>query len=547
MRHPFERHTLVPQPRQFDGAFFCLAKATLKIFPTSCTDISYDPSPLRADIFMRQITNLGTAKPTNAFCLIYSYQAFIRMDSFMFKPTIGPIIGHVTTNHARIFIRGEHQNNATVFAAVRYRAVDSQQWSSATFARLSELRDMSEVLTLNNLNADTEYEYQAMWFSPMNPVHTVDSVAELPLQWPRESYRFRTRSAQALQPRAYIIGSCRYLRMTAGIASLPQLGDRIFASINQLIEGAQPPVSATLMTGDQIYVDDLNLIAPDREYKDILLKYRAAFSQPHIQRLMSGTSTYMMLDDHEIEDNWPANAGKSDHELYRNAMAAYELYQASHSPAHSLTTNGEVDRSKLDHYWYQFSDGDIEWFVTDSRTRRNLSADNRRILDEAQEQALLTWLVNSPARVKFVVTSVMFYPDRKRHGDDAWKAFPEQRLRLLETIRTQRIRNVVFVSGDVHGSLTARLSHSEDADFEVHTIVSSPLCNSKLLPYAKASTFILDQPLVRTAAGDYRHELTSAVVSEDNFAHVVVETDHILINYQDRDGKKLQSVRIKLR
>jgi alkaline phosphatase D len=35
-------------------------------------------------------------------------------------------------------------------------------------------------------------------------------------------------------------------------------------------------------------------------------------------------------------------------------------------------------------------------------------------------------------------------------------------------------------------------------------VVSSPLCNSKLLPYAKASTFILDQPLVRTAAGDYR-------------------------------------------
>lgn len=43
----------------------------------------------------------------------------------------------------------------------------------------------------------------------------------------------------------------------------------------------------------------------------------------------------------------------------------------------------------------------------------------------------------------------------------------------------------MFVSGDVHGSLTSRLTHSEDPDFEVHTIVSSPLCNSKLLPYAK--------------------------------------------------------------
>lgn len=464
----------------------------------------------------------------------------------MLKPTIGPIIGHVTTNHARIFIRGDRQDNATVFAGIRYRIADTQQWSNGIFAKLSDLRDMSEVFALNNLSSDTEYEFQAGWFSPMNPVHTQDSVAELPLQWPREIYHLRTRST-AMHARAYIVGSCRYLRMTAGIASLPQLGDRIFASINQLIEGAQPPISATLMTGDQIYVDDMNLLAPDREYKDILSKYRAAFSQPNIKRLMSSTSTYMILDDHEIEDNWPANASKSDGALYRNAMVAYELYQASHSPVHPLTTNGQINRSVLEHYWYQFSDGDIEWFVTDSRTRRNLSPDDRRILDEAQEHALLEWLINSPARVKFVVTSVMFYPDRKRLGDDAWKAFPEQRLRLLETIRTRRIKNVVFVSGDVHGSLTARLTHSEDPDFEVHTVVSSPLCNSKLLPYAKASTFMLDQPLVRTATGDYRHELTSTVVSEDNFAHVVVEADQILVNYHDRDGKQLQSIAIKLR
>lgn len=464
----------------------------------------------------------------------------------MLKPTIGPIIGHVTTDHARLFIRGDRQDNATVFAGIRYRLADTQQWSNGIFAKLSELRDMSEVFALNNLSSDTEYEFQAGWFSPMNPVHTQDSVAELPLQWPREIYRLRTRST-AKHARAYIVGSCRYLRMTAGIASLPQLGDRIFASINQLIEGAQPPISATLMTGDQIYVDDMNLFAPDREYKDILSKYRAAFSQPNIKRLMSSTSTYMILDDHEIEDNWPANASKSDSALYRNAMAAYELYQASHSPVHPLTTNGQINRAVLEHYWYQFSDGDIEWFVTDSRTRRNLSPEDRRILDEAQEHALLKWLINSPARVKFVVTSVMFYPDRKQPDGDAWQAFPEQRLRLLETLRTRRIKNVVFVSGDVHGSLTARLTHSEDPDFEVHTIVSSPLCNSKLLPYAKASTFMLDQPLVRTATGDYRHELTSTVVSEDNFAHVVVEADQILVNYHDRDGKQLQSIAIKLR
>lgn len=464
----------------------------------------------------------------------------------MQKPTIGPIIGHTTTNEARIFIRGEYQNNPAIFAGIRYRVTDSKEWRTGRFIKLDARRDMSGVLFLDNLSADTDYEFQTGWFSPMNPAHTLDSVAELPLQWPRETYRLRTRSGEALKPRAYILGSCRYLRLTAGIPVLPLLGDRIFASIGQLIEGAQPAVSAIMMTGDQIYADDLNRIAPDRDYDEIVAKYRAAFSQPNIRKLMSGTSTYMILDDHEIEDNWPANADTSDGLLFHNAMAAYEIYQASHSPACSLTTNGQVDQSSLRHYWYQFHDGDIEWFVTDSRTRRNLSVDNRRILDEEQEQALCNWLIESTARVKFVVTSVMFYPDRKINGDDAWKGFPEQRLRLLELIRRHRIRNVVFITGDVHGSLTSRLTHSEDPEFDVHTIVSSPLCNSRLLPYATASTFILDQPLAFTDTGEYRHELTSQVISQDNFAHLIVETERLRVNYHDRDGKHLQSIEIPL-
>ncbi|MHC8289338.1 alkaline phosphatase D family protein [Pseudomonas sp. XS1P51] len=464
----------------------------------------------------------------------------------MLKPTVGPIIGHTTTNHTRIFLRGERQKNASAFAGIRYRRIGEERWSKGVFTKLESARDMSDVIALNDLATDTEYEYQAGWFSPMSPVHTVETVQELPLQWPRDIYRLRTQSSKTMAPRAYIVGSCRYLRMTAGVPSAPQLGDRIFASITYLAQRAEPPISALLMTGDQIYVDDLNIIAPDREYKEILHKYRTAFSQPYIAKLMSGVPTYMILDDHEIEDNWPANKNKNDEHLYNNAIAAYELYQASHSPAHELLENGEINQ-RLDRYWYQFTDGDIEWFITDSRTRRNLSASDRRILDEEQEQALRTWLIHSTARVKFVVTSVMFYPDRKRQGDDTWKAFPEQRLRLLETVRTHHIKNVFFVSGDVHGSLTSRLTHSEDPDFEVHTIVSSPLCNSKLLPYAKASTFILDQPLARTAAGDYRHELTGKVISQDNFAHLIVDTEQIRVRYHDRDGNLLQSTDIKLR
>ncbi|QBZ87605.1 alkaline phosphatase family protein [Pseudomonas viciae] len=463
----------------------------------------------------------------------------------MFKPTVGPIVGHTTTDHARIFLRGDRDNNL-VFAGIRHRRQGDKTWSKGHFVQLKAYRDMSDVIVLQGLQPDTTYEYQAGWLSPLSPTHTVETIQELPLQWPRETYCLRTPTGKTSTPRAYIVGSCRYLRITRGIPLLPGLGDRTFAGINRIVEQANPPISAVLMTGDQVYLDDLNVLAPDRNYKNILFKYRTAFAQPQIRKLMSAVPTYMTLDDHEIEDNWPANKTGNDEVLYANAMNAYALYQASHSPTHELSSDGTLNKS-LKRYWYRFAHGDIEWFVTDSRTQRNLSADDRRILDEEQEQSLLKWLIHSPARVKFVVTSVMFFPDSKRNDGDAWQAFPQQRLRLLETIRSHGIKNVIFVSGDVHGSMTSRLLHSQDPDFEVNTLVSSPFYNSKLLPFAKSSDFIFDHPLARTENGEYQYELTSKVVSQNNFARLYVTAQSVQVTFHDRDGSPLQTLDIPLR
>lgn len=465
----------------------------------------------------------------------------------MFKPTVGPIIGHTTTDHARIFLRGNHGNhNNPVFAGLRYRRQGETTWSDGHFVQLHAHRDMSDVIVLTGLQADSRYQYQAGWFVHANPSQPLGTLQEPPLQWPQAIYCLRTLPRARDAAYAYIVGSCRYLRITAGIPRAPERGDRTFAGIQRIVDQADPPIRGLLMTGDQVYLDDLNIVAPDRTYKDILFKYRTVFSQPHIGKLMSGVPTYMILDDHEIEDNWPANKQLNDEILYANAMSAYQLYQASHSPAHELSSAGTLSRP-LQQYWYTLAHGDIEWFVTDSRTERNLSPDDRRILDARQERSLLQWLVNSTARVKFIVTSVLFYPDSKRNDGDAWQAFPQQRRRLLESIRQHRIQNVIFVSGDVHGSMTSRLGHSEDADFEVHTIVSSPFFNSELLPYATASDFIFESPMVRSEKGDYRYELTSPVIGQDNFAHLQVTAQSVRVTFHDCDGRPLEVVEIPLR
>ncbi|MFW0756586.1 alkaline phosphatase D family protein [Pseudomonas sp. H11T01] len=463
----------------------------------------------------------------------------------MIKPSVGPIIGHTTAHHSRLFLRAIYSGAPLTFGGIRHRRAGEQTWSQGAFVLLDKQHDMSGIVVLKGLEAATRYEYQAGWFTTADRSETVDTVHDLPLRWPEPVYTFKTCSNNKTRPRAYIIGSCRYLRMTLGIPSAPERGDGIFAAINALVRNPETPVDGMLMVGDQVYVDDLNIVAPDREYKDILQKYQTAFSQPHIRQLMAHVPTYMILDDHEIEDNWPAKASSNDQSLFNNAIRAYELYQCSHSPAHALLPSGQLDRN-IPHYWYQFAHGDIEWFVLDTRTRRTLSKEDRRMLDSEQEHALLDWLITSSARVKLVVTSVMFYPDRRNDGGDAWKSFPAQRERILETIRSHTIKNVIFIAGDVHGSMTSQLTHSDDPDFRVHTIVSSPLCNSKLLPYAKADSFILDRPLASLGHGSYNQELTSNVISQDNFARISIDTEHIRVDYYDKYSTLLQSVNIVL-
>lgn len=438
----------------------------------------------------------------------------------MEKLTVGPIAGYTTPEHTRIFVRGAPDERDLVFAGIRHRKAGTQQWSVGVFTRLSEDYDMSDTLVLNGLSADTEYEYQAGWFTTTSHDHTPETVKQIALQWPSTIYRLRSASPKRDRVHRYIIGSCRYLRLTLDIPSRPDLGDKIFNAINGL--KASGPLDGVMMVGDQVYVDDLNIVAPDRSYEDISLKYRAAFSQPYISQLMSGTPTYMILDDHEIEDNWPAKRGSDDVNLYRNAMHAYEVFQCSHGPVHSLGADGRIDRN-LKKYWYTFADGDTDWFVMDCRTERVLTGTDTRMIGVEQENALYKWLVNSTAKVKFIVSSVMFMPDQISHGEDGWKSFAAQRHRLLETIRSNAINNVVFVSGDIHGSLTCKLTHSEDPNFLIYGIVSSPLCNTKLLPYAKASNLVLDAPLASNQKGHYSPAMTSHMVSEDNFACVTLE------------------------
>ena len=112
-------------------------------------------------------------------------------------------------------------------------------------------------------------------------------------------------SATATDRLSFIVGSCRY----PGVLWKAKLADRIFGPMRQEAgrtrNGAAPKF--VLMVGDQIYADMLNRFVPiglADTFEEFQERYLTAFGSRKMRKLLRAVPTYMILDDHEIEDNW---------------------------------------------------------------------------------------------------------------------------------------------------------------------------------------------------------------------------------------------------
>jgi alkaline phosphatase D len=164
---------------------------------------------------------------------------------------------------------------------------------------------------------------------------------------------------------SFLLGSCRY----PGLLWKIKEADRIFGPMQKHFEDGALGKAArfTMMCGDQIYADMLNRMIPlgrADTFDEFQERYVTAFGAPNLRQLMRTATTYMILDDHEIEDNWTQDrindAGK--HQLFNLAIGAYQSYQWSHGP------HGPPNSERL--LYYTFECAGYPVFVLDTRTQR---------------------------------------------------------------------------------------------------------------------------------------------------------------------------------
>lgn len=369
---------------------------------------------------------------------------------------VGPIVGETGATHARVF--GALPENTlaagskSLWGRVRWREQGASDWSPARRFRLNGNFDGTGVVVLQGLHPGVRYELQAGW---------VSSEDELPLNWENiATGGFFTHQPDAEQTR-FLFGSCCYRFVGLDGKIQDDRADKIFAEMNALADTQRPDF--VLFGGDQVYADSMHGLGAAENHQDFYSLYRESFSQPHLARLLRETSSYMILDDHEIENNWPAKADADRWtSKYPAAIKAYQIFQASHSPAAPLDSAGMYLDRDPDKFWYTFSRGPADFFVMDVRTERVLSRWpwQRQIISDAQEQAFRQWLNTNPDRIKVLVSSVVLFPEQRRpfRGRDAWEGFRHQRQRLLSAMAESACTRLVVLSGDVHSSLYARLT-----------------------------------------------------------------------------------------
>lgn len=221
--------------------------------------------------------------------------------------------------------------------------------------------------------------------------------------------------------------------------------------------------------GDQIYADiPFRPTADPTHYRD---KYLDAWSDCRsMQKFLTESPHYMILDDHEITNNFHRGLDKSDEDyesLMRVAMKVYYEFQHKHNPDTVVSPR---------QYNYNFNYGANQFYAMDTRFWRDQQSE--QMINKEQMEDFKEWLLKNREKNKFVISSVPFIGQVKSPKKDKWcdPIYKRQRDEIIDYIATQEIGKIVFLTGDMHNSYHANMSIVKGTKkMVIHELMSSPL------------------------------------------------------------------------
>jgi alkaline phosphatase D len=238
-----------------------------------------------------------------------------------------------------------------------------------------------------------------------------------------------------------------------------------------------------LFLGDSMYGDNLCPSPPNEPGADFLATTLAEYRARHrdqrgaeaLRRFLDSVPVYVIWDDHEVRNNF---AGPFDSQMPVGRQALREYWPIRVAPN---------DPQRL--YRTVRVGADLELFILDTRQYRSRNADHdgpaKTMLGERQLQWLLRGITESTATWKVIVTTVPLSISKGGGagvpGNDGWAGgadgtgFERERQVIVDRILDRRMKNVVFLAGDVHYVQANAYDPNGDGTPDFHEFVAGPL------------------------------------------------------------------------
>ena len=261
--------------------------------------------------------------------------------------------------------------------------------------------------------------------------------------------------------------------------------------------------------GDNVYLREADWTTTT----GILYRNTHTRSLPQLQPLLGSVHHYATWDDHDFGPN------DSDRSFYNKEKTteAFKLFWANSNSG--VPEAGGIASTFV---W-----NDVQFFLLDDRTFRSpnkRATGEKTYLGEKQLNWLIDGLVYSHATFKIIVCGgqvlnpAMVYENYANYSDE--------RKKLLEAIASEKIKGVVFLSGDRHFTELSKLERENNL-YPLYDLTISPLTSSSY-PYKNEGNTI---------------QLDSTLFNDRNFGIIKVagkkNERKLIITIYDQKGKEI--------
>lgn len=377
------------------------------------------------------------AGPRNLFKGLYEDKAF---KSWLEDTPIflhGPLLGSVTSDSAQVWVRTSNEANVqATFHPISN--VYSPQQSRAVKTIAAD--DYTALIQLNGLKPNTRYSYSV----------SINGDEQ------QGKWMFTTFPKQGDQAK-FDVGF-------AGGAGYTPIYEHMWETIDI------HPMHAFLLLGDNVYIDN-----PTRPEVQEYCYYRRQ-SVPSYRFFTATRSIFAVWDDHDFTTNDQWGGPEIDTPAWKRPV--WELFKNNWAnPAYG----GGEDNPGC---WLQFSIGDVDFFMLDSRYyRMDPDQPNPRMLGDVQMQWLKNAVKQSKATFKVIASPVPWSYGSKPGSLDPWQGYKDEREEIFSFFEDNKIDGIFLIAADRHRSDAWKIER--DNGYTLYEFESSKLTNlhtHKIMP-----------------------------------------------------------------